>query len=48
LRDVAAKLRVKAVCPGFIETQMTAETMRRRGHSVTGVAYNVDGGWMSV
>jgi len=25
-----AKIRVNAVCPGFIKTQMTEETMRRR------------------
>ena len=71
-------IRVNAVCPGFIETRMTEDTMRRRGafimaqiplgrmgqpgeiaemvvwlcseHAsyVTGVAYNVDGGWMAV
>jgi NAD(P)-dependent dehydrogenase (short-subunit alcohol dehydrogenase family) len=73
-----AKIRVNAVCPGFIQTQMTEDTMRRRGEQimamipsrrmgqpeeiaemvvwlcserasyVTGVAYNVDGGWMAV
>jgi NAD(P)-dependent dehydrogenase (short-subunit alcohol dehydrogenase family) len=73
-----AKIRVNAVCPVFIQTQMTEETMRRRGEQimthipihrmgqpeeiaemvvwlcserasyVTGVAYNVDGGWMAV
>jgi NAD(P)-dependent dehydrogenase (short-subunit alcohol dehydrogenase family) len=72
-----AKIRVNAVCPGFIQTQMTEDTMRRRGDAimgniplrrmgqpgeiaemvvwlcserasyVTGVAYNVDGGWMA-
>jgi NAD(P)-dependent dehydrogenase (short-subunit alcohol dehydrogenase family) len=72
-----AQIRVNAVCPGFIQTQMTADTMQRRGDAiiaqipfrrmgqpgeiaemvvwlcserasyVTGVAYNVDGGWMS-
>jgi len=26
-----AKIRVNAVCPGFIKTQMTEDTMRRRG-----------------
>lgn len=29
-----AKIRVNAVCPGFIETQMTADTMRRRGAAI--------------
>lgn len=29
-----AKIRVNAVCPGFIETQMTADTMRRRGEAI--------------
>lgn len=73
-----AKIRVNAVCPGFIETQMTADTMQRRGAAIiaqtpmrrmgqpgeiaemvvwlcsdrasfaTGVAYNVDGGWIAV
>ena len=73
-----AKIRVNAVCPGFIKTQMTDDTMRRRGEQilagipfrrmgdpaeiaemvvwlcserasyVTGAAYNVDGGWMSL
>jgi NAD(P)-dependent dehydrogenase (short-subunit alcohol dehydrogenase family) len=72
------KIRVNAVCPGFVQTQMTEDTMRRRGEAiiaqtpmrrmgqpgeiaemvvwlcserasyVTGVAYNVDGGWMAV
>ena len=72
-------IRVNAVCPGFIETAMTAPTrasargpaivaqipFRRMGQPgeiaemvvwlcaerasyVTGAAYNVDGGWMSV
>jgi NAD(P)-dependent dehydrogenase (short-subunit alcohol dehydrogenase family) len=71
-------IRVNAVCPGYIQTRMTEETMRRRGDAilaqvpakrmgipeeiaemvvwlcserasyVTGVAYNVDGGWMAV
>ena len=71
-------IRVNAVCPGFIETRMTASTMQRRGDQilgaipfrrlgqpgeiaemvvwlcserasyVTGAAYNVDGGWMSI
>ena len=73
-----AGIRVSAVCPGYIHTRMTEETMRRRGAAilaqtplhrmgnpeeiaemvvwlcsdrasyVTGVAYNVDGGWMAV
>jgi NAD(P)-dependent dehydrogenase (short-subunit alcohol dehydrogenase family) len=73
-----AHIRVNAVCPGFIETRMTASAMQRRGDRilagipagrlgqpaeiaemvvwlcsgrasyVTGVAYNVDGGWMAV
>jgi len=29
-----AKIRVNAVCPGFIKTQMTEETMRRRGEAI--------------
>jgi NAD(P)-dependent dehydrogenase (short-subunit alcohol dehydrogenase family) len=71
------KVRVNAVCPGYIETRMTADTMRRRGEElmakvpfhrmgtpeeiaemvlwlcsdrasfVSGVAYNVDGGYMA-
>jgi NAD(P)-dependent dehydrogenase (short-subunit alcohol dehydrogenase family) len=28
------KIRVNAVCPGFIETQMTADTMQRRGAAI--------------
>src|SRR5947199_797300 len=78
LKYADAKIRVNAVCPGFIQTQMTEDTMRRRGETilaqipfrrmgqpgevaemvvwllserasyVTGAAYNVDGGWMSV
>ena len=73
-----AGIRVNAVCPGYIHTRMTEETMRQRGAAilaqtplhrmgnpeeiaemvvwlcsdrasyVTGVAYNVDGGWMAV
>jgi NAD(P)-dependent dehydrogenase (short-subunit alcohol dehydrogenase family) len=73
-----AGIRVNAVCPGFIQTRMTEDTMRRRGEQiiahipfgrmgqpgeiaelvvwlcserasyVTGVGYNVDGGWMSM
>ena len=29
-----AKIRVNAVCPGYIETRMTEETMRRRGEAI--------------
>src|SRR5437667_1224078 len=29
-----AKIRVNAVCPGFIRTAMTADTMRRRGDQI--------------
>src|SRR5438445_3056139 len=29
-----AKIRVNAVCPGFIKTQMTEETIRRRGEAI--------------
>jgi NAD(P)-dependent dehydrogenase (short-subunit alcohol dehydrogenase family) len=29
-----AKIRVNAVCPGFIKTQMTEETMHRRGEAI--------------
>ena len=29
-----AKIRVNAVCPGYIETQMTEDTMRRRGEAI--------------
>jgi len=28
------KVRVNAVCPGYIETNMTADTMRRRGAEI--------------
>ena len=71
-------VRVNAVCPGYIETKMTEDTMRRRGTElmekvpfhrmgkpeeiaemvvwlcserasyVSGVAYNVDGGYMAI
>jgi NAD(P)-dependent dehydrogenase (short-subunit alcohol dehydrogenase family) len=29
-----AKIRVNAVCPGFIQTQMTEDSMRRRGEQI--------------
>jgi NAD(P)-dependent dehydrogenase (short-subunit alcohol dehydrogenase family) len=29
-----AKIRVNAVCPGFIKTQMTEDAMRRRGEAI--------------
>jgi NAD(P)-dependent dehydrogenase (short-subunit alcohol dehydrogenase family) len=31
-----AKIRINAVCPGFIKTQMTEDTMRRRGEAILG------------
>jgi NAD(P)-dependent dehydrogenase (short-subunit alcohol dehydrogenase family) len=30
----AAKIRVNAVCPGYIKTRMTEEVMRRRGEAI--------------
>ena len=34
LEYAADNIRVNAVCPGYIETQMTQETMRRRGEQI--------------
>jgi NAD(P)-dependent dehydrogenase (short-subunit alcohol dehydrogenase family) len=78
LEYAEVSIRVNAVCPGYIKTPMTEETMRRRGEAilaqvpfhrmgtpeeiaemvvwlcsdrasyVSGVAYNVDGGWMAI
>jgi NAD(P)-dependent dehydrogenase (short-subunit alcohol dehydrogenase family) len=71
-------IRVNAVCPGYIETKMTEDTVRRRGEQlmqtvpfrrmgkpeeigemvlflcsdrssfISGVCYNVDGGYMAI
>jgi NAD(P)-dependent dehydrogenase (short-subunit alcohol dehydrogenase family) len=46
------KVRVNAVCPGYIETKMTEDTMRRRGaelmrrcHSIAWVSRRRSPGW---
>jgi NAD(P)-dependent dehydrogenase (short-subunit alcohol dehydrogenase family) len=36
LEYAEAHIRVNAVCPGFIQTQMTEDTMRRRGEAIIG------------
>jgi NAD(P)-dependent dehydrogenase (short-subunit alcohol dehydrogenase family) len=36
LEYAEANIRVNAVCPGFIQTRMTEDTMRRRGDAILG------------
>ncbi len=36
LEYAEANIRVNAVCPGFIKTRMTEDTMRRRGDTILG------------
>jgi NAD(P)-dependent dehydrogenase (short-subunit alcohol dehydrogenase family) len=36
LEYAEANVRVNAVCPGFIKTRMTEDTMRRRGEAILG------------
>jgi len=36
LEYAEANIRVNSVCPGFIKTRMTEDTMRRRGEAILG------------
>jgi NAD(P)-dependent dehydrogenase (short-subunit alcohol dehydrogenase family) len=36
LEYAEANIRVNAVCPGFVKTRMTEDTMRRRGEAILG------------